>query len=266
MTEKKYIELINKEVDGLISEKEKHQLHEYLEKDLQAKNLYQETTNTSELLKQVIEVEPSPNLKKRILNSIELKSYAPEYTKKSVRSSISEWFTNLNPRSVYAFAAGVIIGLIIYSVFLTNMVQEQSMNNSNFYGTIGIPENANIRQQDQISLNFPDVKGTVGFYKFDNIVWFEIDIINSDRCMMAFKFEPTKIIFDSFKPLNHSNNSVRNEKNKVTIAVNENSHFLLMFKQNSTENTRIDLEIVQTAEDPFTYKFQLNSEDNNLVN
>ena len=266
MTEKKYIELINKEVDGLISEKEKHQLHEYLEKDLQAKNLYQETTNTSELLKQVIEVEPSPNLKKRILNSIELKSYAPEYTKKSVRSSISEWFTNLNPRSVYAFAAGVIIGLIIYSVFLTNMVQEQSMNNSNFYGTIGIPDNANIHQLDQMPIDLLDVTGTVGFYKFDNIVWFEINMTNSDRCTMALNFDQKIINFDSYNPLNHSNNSIRNEKNKVTIAVNENSHFLLMFKQNSTENTRIDLEIVHTAEDPFTYKFQLNSEDNNLVN
>lgn len=255
MTKKKYIELINKEVDGLISEIEKHQLHGYLEKDLQAKNLYQETIKTSKLLKQVTEVAPSPNLKKRILNSIELKSYAPEYTKKSVRSSISEWFTNLNPRSVYAFTAGVIIGLIIYSVFLTNMVQEQSMNNSNFYGTIGIPENANIRKLDQVPVEFPGLTGTINFYKFENILWFEPNISNSDQFEMTFDFDQTKILFDSFKPLNQSNVLIQNKANTLNIIINGNCHFLVLFTKKSTEKAQIDLKLIKAAEVLYFYKF-----------
>jgi hypothetical protein len=261
MTKKKYIELINKEVDGLISKIEKHQLHEYLEKDLQAKNLYQETTKTSEMLKQVTEVEPSPNLKKRILNSIELKSYAPEYTKKSVRSSISEWFTNLNPRSVYAFTAGVIIGLIIYSVFLTNMAQEQSMNNSNFYGTIGIPENANVGKLDQVPVEFPGLTGTINFYKFENILWFESNISNSDQFEMTFIFDQTKILFDSFKPLKQSNVLIQNKASTLNIVINGDCHFLVLFTQKSTENILINLKLGQAAEVLFNYKFQLRSQD-----
>jgi hypothetical protein len=256
MTEKKYIELINKEVDGLISDMEKHQLHEYLEKDLQAKNLFQETIKTSELLKQVTEVEPSPNLKKHILNSIELKSYAPKYTKKSVRSSISEWFTNLNPRMVYSFAAGVIIGLIIYSVFLTTVIQEHPLDKTNFYGTIGIHENTNIRKLDQVAVEFPGLTGTINFYKFENNIWFEAKISNSDQFEMAFDFDQTKILFDSFKPLNQSNALIQNKANTLNIIINGDCHYLILFKQNSAEKAQIDLKLIKASEVLYNYNFQ----------
>jgi hypothetical protein len=261
MTEKQYIELINKEVDGLLSEKEKDQLQNYLEKDPKAKSLYQEINKTSDMRKFVDDIDPSTNLKKGILNTIDINRYASEHRTNFLRLTISDWYTRLNPKLVYAFAAGVIIGLIMYSVFLTEAIQDQPLDNIKFYGTIGIPENANISQLDQVTLDFPEVTGTVGFYKFDDIIWFEIDMTNSDRCTIAFKFDPTKIIFDSFKPLKHSINSVGNKKNIVTLTVNENGHFLLLFRQNSTENTQINLQITPATEAPFKYNFQFRSKD-----
>ena len=46
MNKKKYIDLVNKEVDGIINEKERNQLHQYLEENPGAKNLYLEIIRT----------------------------------------------------------------------------------------------------------------------------------------------------------------------------------------------------------------------------
>jgi len=261
MTEEKYIELINKEVDGLISAKEKHQLHEYLKEDLKAKDLYEETVKSSELLKQVNEAEPSANLKKRILNSIDINRYETENLEKTVRPSLAERFKDLNPGYGYSFAAGVVIGLIVFSLFLTDMIQENELDNINFYGTIGIPESENIQELDQVSLDLPGITGTIKLFRFNKIVWFDIKTITSDRCEMVFNFDQTKISFNGYKPLNYSNTFIENEKDKVTVTLSENRHFLLLLSQKSTENTQVSLKIAHTAQEPFTYTFQIKSED-----
>jgi len=260
VTEKKFIELINKEVDGLLNEKEKDQLHQYLNKDLKIKNIYQETIKTSELLKQVTDIDPSPNLKKGILNAIDTTRYTSKQKTNIVRSSISDWFTNLNPRLGYAFAAGLIIGLITFSVFLSNMVQEHPLDNINFYGTIGITENANIRELDQVPVEFPGLSGTIKFNKFEKIVWFEVNITNTDRFEIAFDYDQTEILFDSFKPLNQSDVLIQNKASTLNIVNTGDCNFLVMFTQKSTEKARVDLKLIKASEELFNYKFQSSSD------
>jgi len=261
MIEEKYIDLINKEVDGIISEKEKNQLSEFLEKNPQAKIIYQEIIKTSELRKKYYDLDPSPNLKKKILSKIDSDRYTSDRNETIERSSIVDWFININPKVVYAFAAGLILGLIVYSVLLTDMNHKNELDNINFYGTIGIPETADVQKLDQVSLELSRETGTVNFFKFDKIIWFDINMITSDRYEMAFSFDQTKTSFASFKPLDHLMTTIRNEKDKIRITLDGNSHFLLLFTQNPTEKSQINLEIVHTTQAPFTYMFKVQSEN-----
>ena len=72
MIDQKYIELINHEIDGVITPKQKSMLDNYLKKNPQAEKLYQELIATSKIIDQIPAIEPSENLKKRIMNSIDL--------------------------------------------------------------------------------------------------------------------------------------------------------------------------------------------------
>ena len=257
MNKKKYIDLVNKEVDGIINEKERNQLHQYLEENPGAKNLYLEIIRTINIRNRINDVNPSPNLKKRILNGIDTNRYASEVKRKWGRFNISNWITGLNPKFAYAFAAGMIIGLVMYFVFLTEKVQDYPMNNINFYGTIGIPDNENVSPLDQISLDIKDVSGTVGMYKFNNITWFDINMTHSEQCKIELNFDQKYISFNGYKPIDYTTVYVENEKDKVTIHMNKSGQFLLLFSQKSTEKTQIDLHITSKTEAPFTYEFQL---------
>ena len=75
MIDRKYIELINYEIDGIITPEQRSQLQEYLLKNPKAKKLYQELTATNSMVNSMPEIEPTENLKKRVLNSINFNKY-----------------------------------------------------------------------------------------------------------------------------------------------------------------------------------------------
>jgi hypothetical protein len=260
MTEKEYLELLHKEVDGHISENERGLLREYLRENPQIKINYQEVIKTSDLRKQIDDIDPSPNLKKNIINTIDSNRYTADRNVNSERLSILDWFTSIKPVVAYSFAAGVMVGLIVYSLFLTDLIRVHEVDNINFYGTIGIPESANIQKLDQVTIDVTGFKGIVTCYKFDKILWFDIKTSAAVGCEIVFKFDHTKSSFSGLKPLDHLNTTLRNEIDKLNITINEPGHFLLLFTQESTENTQITMELLHTAETPFTYIFSTNIE------
>ncbi|MEE9429918.1 MAG: hypothetical protein V3V16_02690, partial [Melioribacteraceae bacterium] len=62
MIKPKYIELINKDIDKIVSTSEKKILEKYLSQNEEAKILHKELLRTEELLDTLPETEPSENL------------------------------------------------------------------------------------------------------------------------------------------------------------------------------------------------------------
>lgn len=65
MEKKKYIELMNKDIDKTITFSEKEELNQYLTENPDANLLYNELLKTENLLDKIPEGEPSINLKRR---------------------------------------------------------------------------------------------------------------------------------------------------------------------------------------------------------
>ena len=84
MNEEKFIDLINKEIDGIISAQEKKGLMEYLEKNPEAKQKYQDLVDSTKYLDKLDEVEPPEELKSRIMNSIDFNRYTAKKKKKYI--------------------------------------------------------------------------------------------------------------------------------------------------------------------------------------
>ena len=124
MTRKKYMALINKEIDGIITQKEKDKLHSYLTINLEAKTFYNQLLHTCNLLNKVVKVEPSPNMKKTIMNSIDVNRYPIQKRKATFKSSSSKLFSKINPRVAYAFVSGIIIGILMSTLFLSDLTQK----------------------------------------------------------------------------------------------------------------------------------------------
>ena len=256
MSKNRYIELINKEVDGLISVPEKQELDRYLDNDPSARTAYDETLRASEMLKQIPDINPSPNLKKYILNSIDPLKYESSDTTVPKKSLINRLFDNLNPKVAYAFTAGVIIGLIIYSVFLTNIVQNHTPDNSKFFGTIGVPNNVKVQKLEQVPVDIEGVTGIIGFYKYENELWLEIKISNADQVKMTFEFDQSALLFNNYKPLNQSKVNIENTSGTLFIGDSKDYHYVVMFQQISTDKTNISFRILKESKILYQYEFR----------
>ena len=111
--DKKYIELINKEIDQVTTPDEKAELQKYLQANKSAMDYYNDLQLTNDYLDRLPDHEPSENLKKQIINSINFNKYSPNQKKHYA------WDFLFSPklRIAYTFALGLIIGIIIYALF-----------------------------------------------------------------------------------------------------------------------------------------------------
>ena len=111
MIDSKTEDLINRDIDRVLSTNEANRLQEYLATNPEAQSYYHELEELSRMLEQVEEIDPGPNLKKNILNSIPVRKYQNEETRERI-PFFSAWNSRLNYRLTFVFALGLIVGKI----------------------------------------------------------------------------------------------------------------------------------------------------------
>ena len=110
MIDEKYIELMNKEIDGLNTPQESAELKSYLKDEPEAQKQFNNLLDVSKSLEQLEEIEPSPELKKSIINSINWKKYSTKEKKR--RSFLGFTQLKFNVKYAYVFTCGLILGII----------------------------------------------------------------------------------------------------------------------------------------------------------
>ncbi len=122
MIEAEYAELIQRELDGELSETETARLQRYLSEHREARELRAELQKVCAMLERVPAVEPAPNLKKAILNRLPGAGSA-SVAKPSLRRK-SGWLSGgFRFGWAVAFAGGVVIGLLLAGLNLGQLVQ-----------------------------------------------------------------------------------------------------------------------------------------------
>ena len=109
MIDDKYIDLIDKEIDGGITPEERGVFHAYLAQNAEVRNLYEEQFHTSVLLNKVTQVKPPVDLVDRILKSIDVNHSAPQWPVLP--------YNTLDAKLVYTFIFGTIAGILFHILF-----------------------------------------------------------------------------------------------------------------------------------------------------
>lgn len=176
MIEPKYIELMNRDIDNIISASDRDFLNRYLESNAEANSIYQELIETENLLDRIPEREPSESLKQRILNSIDFNKYAARKKK-----GVFEYFTNTFTAS---FALGFAASIILLSIVLiTSNFNFSSISNT--LGTMGVNES---EQMQSVNVSLKDITGKVNFSRNDNqfVVSINLDLIKD--CSVSIEY------------------------------------------------------------------------------
>lgn len=247
MIHKKYIELINKEIDGVISSAEKNNLDEYLLKNPDAKNYYDEINLTNQYLSLLPDQEPSENLKKKIINSINFNKYSPEIKNKS--------FWNLlgvpKLRLAYTFAAGIIAGIIVFAIFFNN----NNINLKNISGTVAVSDN-NVKTIREIPVKFPGAIGNIELKQLENNIWLNVNFNTNQNFKMIVKY-PGNLDFNNIKPALDGNIEFSKGKDFIQVNSSGNQQYSLLFSKNNSEDSDLQIKIINSDEIVYEHKISI---------
>ena len=233
MIDKFYIELINKEIDGVITESEKNLLHDHLAVNPAALDIYSQLRQTSELLSKIPQLRPSPQIKRSIMGSIDSTRYSASQKSFAFRSLASSLFRTPSPKLAYAFSLGILIGILLHSVIFENIGSKRT-DPTEISGTIGIDGHATSELIKQVPITHPNIDGTIKIKKFKNLIIVEADIRTQRSSQMVIEFDKSYLQFIHFIKLNGTKTAFESGDDHVRIQYPCEGQFELFFSEITT--------------------------------
>jgi hypothetical protein len=254
MEKKKYIELMNKDIDKTITFSEKEELNQYLTENPDANILYNELLKTENLLDKLPEGEPSINLKKKILNSIDYSLYSTKQNKPKLLNYISAIISGTRTKLAVSFAVGLVAGIII----LTVIFYDSSFNNqpeiNKTYGTMGL-NNANV--VESVTVNTNDISGKIDISKGTNLYGFNVNLNSLKKYNLQIEYNPKNVIFDNFSLANLDYVQIDKGVGYIHISGSETPSYSLTFSTKGSIPDKFTIKIFSSEKKLFVQEIFL---------
>jgi len=115
MIEKRYIELINGEIDGVNTPEESSELRRYLEAHPEAQRYYDELSDIGRTFAEMKDLDPPKELRESILGSVARRRPRPQ-RESYLAGILDRLMPQARPRYAFAFVTGVLVGFCVFAV------------------------------------------------------------------------------------------------------------------------------------------------------
>lgn len=255
MADEKYIELINQELSGTITPQQREDLHEYLRKSPDARNLYRELLQTSDLLSDVRDVEPPAYLKNLIMNSVDFSRYRARQGRPVLTFLTRVRQIGLRPRFAYVFALGVVVGLVVYSQFLTRPAGRYPPDVRDLYGTIGVARDANFETIECLPIDLPQMDGTVTLSRFADVLVFDFGLHGSGPSEILLEYEPDQVTFGGLRPGDPASLLLETGSRYIRASASDDLAFGLSFVKAPESPASFDLGLIVSGKILHSHRF-----------
>lgn len=193
MINQRYLELINRDIDNTISEDERNVLNKYLKTNPDAYSIHQDLQETEKLLDKLPDNDPSANLKKRILNSIDFNLYSVKKKKSFVRY-LSAAFSGSRRKLTTSFALGMVTGIFLLSIIFYAAFYINTSELNNVFGTMGLPETEVVRS---VEVNSQDIAGKLEIGKATNHYEVYVNLKSTTKYTLQIEFDKSILKIDN---------------------------------------------------------------------
>ena len=194
MMDEKIKELINRDLDGLLSDEERRRLEEYLQNNEEARRYFEQMQKMNDWLNQVPPVEAPSSLKAKIMNQLDTRRYAPKSgrTKFYLGSVFGKWFKGITVRPAYAFAFGVVLSGLIFLIILWQTTNFQQYENLPVTGTMKV-------ETQTIPIALPAVTGKL---EFISAALSKLNVIlkPQKKITLTIEYDPKTLMLKAIEP------------------------------------------------------------------
>jgi len=236
MLDKRLLELLNQELDGTNSSRERQQVQALLSKNPGARRTFDELRHLASFLKAAPRLEPPPSLKRRILASL------PKPRPSSQRvyplfSLIKKLTEGTNVRYAYTFAGGAVAGILLFA-FLTGSPSDTS----SLVGAIG--SSAPSQAIHSAEIDFPEIQGTFTAEATGNTVIATASINASEEIDFIVKFDEGKLLFERFQASDQSPGTVSIHPGRLELKGSGAMSYEFIFFRKSADAVALNADIM----------------------
>ena len=200
MIDERYIDLINKRIDGSITDTEDAELQAYLAGRGEAQKLYDEMIRLPNLIRQLDKFDPPRELKRKILGSIDLMKYKPLRRPSWLTGIPSIFRSKASLRYVYSFSVGILVGIVVYAASVNNLGGLRNLDPSDLSGTIvtgGETKDFRVTDFDRFALD--GLAGSIETAVGGDVVLVRLSITSDGEIELAFEYEPSVFNFHGYR-------------------------------------------------------------------
>lgn len=237
-----HIDLINRSLDGELSDAEQAALDQLLAEDASAAALHKELKGLFDTLDSIDEVEPPPHLKHVILQAAQ----STRSARRRQTTSESFWeslFGMPALRYTAAFAAGAIITFTFIS---SDQLSRHAFDDvTGLVGTMSepIPENGN-----SITVGTSVVAGKVWMHKKGPIMVIDFDLSSQGPVEIIAGFSDPDIWFNGFAQLESEGATVSAGQGEVRVQMSGNRRYAVYLRHSSDDSATVDLKFFAAGE------------------
>ena len=243
MIDERYIELINKELDGFNTGSESKELEQFLSENDEALKYYDELLRTASALKRVDQVEPPSFLKTHILNSIKA---LPIPTRSGFGwvDNVLELFRQ-RPIARYAvvFASGLCVG-ILFLLIADPWRQDGMPDASKVSGSMVLPkEISRLQKIDSVALDGSGFRSIFKTLRGDGNITVECAVASSENLRLELSADPEELKFIGVNRLGGTDNDVMATGGRVIFTGTRSEHGLITFAEVASPQQPIEVRV-----------------------
>jgi len=256
MLEKKVLDLLNQELDGVNSDKEHEAVRRILARKPEARKYLEDLQEMSLQFRRVKDVPPPPHLKARIINALPYSKRPVPARSSSVSSFLHELRYNLRYRYAYTFAGGAVAGILLF-VMLTG----QPTDSNNLTGTMA-PNGHELIVESRTPIDLAEARGTIGLKQFESSLIAELDLQVPQEADIVLNFDPKQIQFDSFKPMTESQGTLVVLEGQLRLTVSGQQKYQFSFTGSADPTAPLSVRIFARGILLSEYSLSLNRQEN----
>lgn len=246
MIDDKILDLMNREIDKVNTAKESSELNEYLGKDPEAKQHFQELVKMNILLEKIPAVDPPSDMKMNIMNSIDPHKYAQKADHPGFFQSLSEFLT-VRPklRMTATFAVGAAFGLALFAVSDKYIGADFPLDQSHLSGTIMLEKELaefNVIASKAIETEY--FNGTFELKRSGTDLLADIILNSKIPVKMTISFDNHHTVFKGFNQLAYTYSGVNITETDINWGHFGNNRFLINLEDIAIEESVVRLSIL----------------------
>jgi len=265
--EERYIELMNREIDGLNSHKESAELETHLRKNPEAERYYRELRFVAAALDRVPEIEPPPELKATILASIfgdeagaparttearvaagtRVKAGAKTRARRERRAaSMLEIFRiRWEPRFAYVLAACVAVGIFLFVLFWRVVPGRAPRDLEALYGSIVTnQEVGQLLTVQPIEFALPGMKGEFHVRYERRKILAAFDLHSDSRIQVVFDYS-RDVSLESITALSKCQYDVKAGDGRFELTHSGDCRYVIVLEDKNSTHSPIGLKILR---------------------